>query len=338
MAGHDAVRAVALSLVLSLLLPAEGAAQEGPMSGAATLVRQPFSGSRNVAEQSGGPAYVDGADLHAMLAGHGFTVRPAWIAGLTADEDREYGEWHRLGLANGHLARAVAEASRSGDFVVGLLANCNGLLGMLGGLQQSGQGSRPLRVGLVWIDAHGDFNTPETTLSGMLGGMPVAVAAGLCLTRLRQESGLDPALAPTYITMACLRDVDPLEQELIDRNDLARLTVADIQAASSRLHEEMQRLSGITDVIYIHIDMDVLDPAEVPGHGLNVPGGPTSDELGEALTVMFSYPKCAAIGIASTPWGDDDPDGLSRRAAHRLIEGAMKGVAGRRQPAQNRGK
>jgi arginase len=197
---------------------------------------------------------------------------------------------------------------------------------MLGGLQHSGPTSRPLKVGLVWIDAHGDFNTPETTLSGMLGGMPVAVSAGLALTNLRLKSGLDPALPTRYIVMAAVRDTDPLEQELIDRSDIEHITVEDIRTLSENIRHQMERLSQLTDVIYVHIDMDVLDPHEVPGHSLNVPDGPTSVELAAALTEMFGYEKVAALGIASTPSGERDPGGLSRQAAYRLIEGALEGV------------
>ena len=75
--------------------------------------------------------------------------------------------------------------------------------------------------------------------------------------------------------------------------------------------------------------MDVLDPAEVPGHPLTVSDGPTSEELAAALTEVFEYPKVAALGIASTPWGPRDPDGVSLKAAYNLIEGAIKGVQGR---------
>ena len=311
-----------------------GQAREGTMKVA--IVTQPYSGSRNTAERSGGPVDVYGDDLAGMLRSAGCEVASPETARLSEAEEPEYGTWHRLGLANGHLAELVSRNRREGAFTVGLLANCNGLMGMLGGLQHSGPTTRPLRVGLVWIDAHGDFNTPETTLSGMLGGMPVAVSTGLCLTRLRQESGLDPALPVSYVVMACVRDTDPLEQELIDRHQVAQLTVEDIRNRSDRLHSEMERLSALTDVIYIHIDMDVLDPAEVQGHSLNVAGGPTSVELAAALTAMFGYEKTAALGIASTPWGEGDPDGLSRAAAHRLIEGAVKGVLMREAGARDR--
>lgn len=125
--------------------------------------------------------------------------------------------------------------------------------------------------------------------------------------------------------MAGVRDTDPLEQELIDRSDIEMISVEDIRNLSENIHNQMKRLSQLTDIIYIHIDMDVLDPKEVSGHGLTVPGGPTSKELAAALTVMFKYPKAAALGIASYPAGKDK-DNLSLKAAYNLVQGAIKGI------------
>ena len=194
----------------------------------------------------------------------------------------------------------------------------------------SSPSAQQLEVGLVFIDAHGDFNTPESTLSGMLGGMPVAVSAGLALKNLRLESGLDPAIPTSHIVMGAVRDFDPLEKELVERSEIQMLTVEDITTRSKALHAQMQRLSELTDVIYVHIDMDVLEPSEVAGHPLTVPGGPTSVELAQALTEMFRYEKVAALGVASTPAGARDPDGTSRQAAYNLIQGALRGVQDRR--------
>jgi arginase len=294
-----------------------------------SLVKMPYHGERNVPERSGGPDYLEAGGISGLLQGRGYAVDPPATVALTPNEQKQYGEWHRLGLANAHLARMVADTRRNRAVPVGLLASCNALMGMLAGLQRSGPGPRPLRVGLVFIDAHGDFNTPETTLSGMLGGMPVAVSAGLGLTRLRLTSGLDPAIPERHIVLAAVRDTDPLEQDLLDRSEVQHLSVEDIRTRSDAIHHQMQRLSNLTDVIYVHVDMDVLDPDEVSGHPLTVPDGPTSAALAAALTDMFSYEKVAAFGVASTPWGERDPDGRSRQAAYNLILGALEGI-GRR--------
>jgi arginase len=159
--------------------------------------------------------------------------------------------------------------------------------------------------------------------------MPVAIAAGLCLTRHRLVTGLDPPLPTRYIVMAGLRDVDPLEQDLVDRSECEMLTVDDLRRRPEAVTRQIDRLAGLTDVIYVHIDMDVLDPSEVSGHPLTAPEGPTSAELAGALTTMFGHPKVAALGIASLPYGERDKNGLSLKAAYRLIDGAAEGVRGR---------
>jgi len=294
------------------------------------LVKMPYVGERNVPETAGGPDYVEAGGIQKQIDGLGCRTKPVSTVALTADEHKSYGEWNRYALANGDLAKIVAQDRRDGYLPVGLLANCSATWGMLSGLQHSGPSSRPLRVGLVYFDAHGDYNTPETTLSGMLGGMPVAIASGMALTRMRLKAGLDPALPQRYIVEGGVRDTDPLEQDLLDRSDIEQLSVEDIRTRSEKMHRAMQRLSEETDVIYVHVDMDVLDPNEVPGHHLKVNGGPTSAELAAAIAEMFKYEKTAAFGVASTPFGDNDKTGVSRQAAYNLILGAIKGAQQRR--------
>ena len=302
------------------------AARPDDRSRPVSLVKMPYRGERNLADLSDSPDYLERGGLAKLLEQHGWPVRNTQTVALGPAEQKAYGEWNRLGLANGNLARIVAAEVKQGGFPVGLLANCSALMGMLGGLQHAGPGATPLRVGLVFIDAHGDFNTPETTLSGMLGGMPVAVSAGLGLTRLRIKSGLDPALPERNIVLAGARDLDPLEKDLLDHSAVERLSVEDIRKGSAAVDAQMKRLSSLADIIYVHVDMDVLDPPEVAGHPLTVPGGPTSLELAAALTAMFRYEKAAAFGVASTLSGDADRDGRSRQAAYNLILGALEGV------------
>ncbi|PYQ01560.1 MAG: hypothetical protein DMF82_18980 [Acidobacteria bacterium] len=314
---------LAITAVGAIAIPAARAADAGLT---VSLVKMPYRGERNLPDLSDSPDYLEAGGLAKLVEQQGCRLRPVATVALSPEEKKAYGEWNRLGLANGQLARIVAAEVKEGGFPVGLLANCSSIMGMLGGLQRSGPSPRTLRVGLVFIDAHGDFNTPETTLSGMLGGMPVAISAGLCLTRLRLKSGLDPALPERHIVLAAARDLDPLEQDLLDRSAVERLSVEDIKTRSPSIAAQMKRLAGLTDLIYVHVDMDVLDPPEVRGHPLTVPGGPTSLELAAALTEMFRSPKAAAFGVASTPSGDQDRDGRSRQAAYNLILGALKGV------------
>ena len=129
--------------------------------------------------------------------------------------------------------------------------------------------------------------------------------------------------------LAGVRDTDPLEQQLIDQHHVPQLSVSDLRTRGDAFRRTYTALAARVDRVYVHIDMDVLDPAEVPGHSLNVKGGPTSAELAEAVTVMFTHPKAVAIGIASTPTGERDAEGRSQKAAYTLIRAAVRGVQSR---------
>jgi arginase len=250
-------------------------------------------------------------------------------ARLTPDENGEYGGWKRLGMALGHFADIVAQNERDGYFTVGLLATCPSMPGLVAGLQHSGSSIEPLRVGLLWLDAHPDFNTPETTRSGSLGGMPVAVATGRALQRMRLDAKLDPPLADRQVVMGGVRLTDPLEQHLLDESRIEQLSVADLRTASAAVFQQLDRLDRSNDRIYVHIDMDVLDPPEVMGHGNKVAGGPSSEELARLFESIFRrYDKASAIGFATIP--EVDEGGLSIAAVNRMIAAAVRGVQSRR--------
>jgi arginase len=300
------------------------------------LVKTPYSGLPAIwhdfdfgLELSKGPEILERGGLIEILESMNCQVKTAAVR-LSAEEEKEFGVRYRLGLANGHLSSRVAQLVREGYFPIGLQANDPSALGLIAGLQHSGPSSRPLRVGIVWIDAHADFNTPETSRSGMLGGMPLAIAAGMCLTRLRLQSGLDPAIPTRYIVLAGVLDTDPLEQELLDRSDIEMISARDIKEMSANVDHQMKRLSRRTDLIYVHIDLvDIVDDKEHPSVEMTFPEGPTSSELAKALEVMFRYQKTAALGIASYPAGRD-ADKMFLKAAHRVVEGAIRGIKSRK--------
>src|SRR6476661_1499118 len=209
-------------------------------------------------------------------------------------------------MALGHYADIVAQNERDGYFTVGLEATCPSMPGLVGGLQHSGPTRDAIKVGMLWLDAHPDFNTPETTRSGSLGGMPVAVATGRALSRMRVEAKLDPPLADGNVVMGGVRLTDPLEQELLDSSRIQQVSVDDLRRATPAVFAQLDRLSRTTDKIYVHIDMDVLDPREVEGHQNKVPNGPSSEELARLFEIIFSrYPKASAIGFATIPATDE---------------------------------
>ena len=290
------------------------------------VIKNPYSGARNTPELSTNPDYIHAAGLERLIAKWGGElIRPVQDIRLNAEQERQYGEWNRMALANSNFAEVVREGLQDGLITVGLEANCNDLLGMLSGLKYDSDGNAR-RVGLVFYDSHGDFNIPETTLSGMLGGMPVAVAAGHALHNLRQTTGLAEPLPMSDIMWGGVRDLDPLEADRFREYEVRQISVRDIREISDNFRKQFAALADEVEVVYVHVDMDVLEPDEVPGHGLTVPDGPSSKALAAAIAVMFENPKTVALGIASTPSFNADPDGVSRQAALNLIEGAIKGA------------
>lgn len=287
------------------------------------LAKQPLSPNG----RSKGPATMAEGGIQAILEGMGAMVRVD-EARLAPDEEPEYGGWKRLGMSLGHFADIVARNERDGYFTVGLLATCPSMPGLVAGLQRSGPTREPLQIGMLWLDAHPDFNTPETTRSGSLGGMPVAVATGRALQVMRLDATLDPPLADRHVVMGGVRLTDPLEQHLLDNSMIEQLSVDDLRNVTPAVWSQLDRLDRLTDKIYVHIDMDVLDPREVMGHGNKVPNGPSSEELAKLFEAIFArYPKASAIGFATIP--STDEGGLSIAAVNRMIAAAVRGVQAR---------
>lgn len=314
---------LSLALALSATPVAQNRYKAGDGKLRVALAQQPLGPNG----PSKGPDTMADGGIQKILANLGAAVRVEKAA-LTALEETEYGGWKRLGLSLGHFADIVTKNERDGFFTVGLLTTCPSMPGLVAGLQRSGSTIEPLRVGMLWLDAHPDFNTPETTRSGSLGGMPVAVATGRALQAMRRDAKLDPPMSDQNIVMGGVRLTDPLEQRLLDDSRIEQLSVDDLRNMTPAVWQQLDRLNRISDKLYIHIDLDVLDPAEVPGHGNKVPGGPSSKELASLFEQIFArYPKASAIGFATIP--TEDPGGVSIAAVNRMITGAVKGVLAR---------
>ena len=318
-----AVLVLSIALALSTGVVAQNRYKAGDGKLRVALAQQPLGPNG----PSKGPDTMANGGIQKILGDLGATVRVE-KAELTPLEETEYGGWKKLGLSLGRFADIITKNERDGYFTVGLLATCPSMPGLVAGLQRSGTTIEPLRIGMLWLDAHPDFNTPETTRSGSLGGMPVAVATGRALHVLRRDAKLDPPMSDQNIVMGGVRLTDPLEQRLLDDSRIEQLTVDDLRYGSRAVYQQLDRLNRISDKIYIHIDMDVLDPREVMAHGNKVPNGPASEQLEKLFEEIFRrYPKASAIGFATIP--PTDEGGLSIAALNRMIAGAVRGVKAR---------
>jgi len=154
------------------------------------------------------------------------------------------------------------------------------------------------------------------------------VATGRALERMRLDAHLDPPLSDRTVVMGGVRLVDPLEQHLLDQSGIEQLTVDDLRNMTPAVFAQLDRLNRIVDKIYVHIDMDVLDPREVMAHQNKVPNGPSSEQLAALFEQIFSrYPKASAIGFATIP--SPDEGGLAIAGVNRMIQGAVRGVKAR---------
>lgn len=319
-------KALLLTVIFAVILPLTAVAADTIK---VDVIKNPYSGSRNTPELSTNPDYIHAGGLERLIGEWGGElIRPVQDVRLRPEQEKNYGEWNRMAIANANFADVVREGLQDDMITVGLEANCNDLLGMLSGLKYDSDGNAR-NVGLVFYDSHGDFNVPETTLSGMLGGMPVAIAAGHALQNIRKTTGLIEPLPMSHIMWGGVRDLDPLEADRFREHEVRQVSVEDIRQISANFRRQFDEMASAVDVVYVHVDMDVLEPNEVPGHGLTVPNGPSSKALAAAIGVMFENPKTVALGIASTPSFNADPDGRSRQAALNLIEGAIKGAQAR---------
>lgn len=224
-----------------------------------------------------------------------------------------------LGLIGGEIAAAVADGRRQGKPTLVVGGNCAVVPGVVGGLQRAH--GPAARIGLVWFDAHGDFNTPRTTLSGMLGGMPVAVAAGLAYPRWRALSRQETPLPTDRILMVDVRNLDAPEEQLIRATDIVIAAPApgfpgaDLDGAVADLAERC-------DLLYLHVDADVLDARYAPNHPTREPNGPSMQQTLAAIDTVMATGKVALFALVSI-WADGEGGDVAVASGVELLHGAL---------------
>ncbi len=182
---------------------------------------------------------------------------------------------------------AARDAVRVGQVGVFLGGDHSVAIGTVAGVA-SALAERGESLGLIWFDAHGDFNTAQTTLSGHIHGMPFAVALGHGAPELTQLGGLMPKIRPENAVLIGARDLDPDEQALIDATGVKVFTMADVEERGIRtiVEEAIALASDGTAGIHLSFDMDVLDPREAPGVGSPVHDGMTAREARQAFKLI----------------------------------------------------
>jgi arginase len=210
--------------------------------------------------------------------------------------------WSRLACLYQAVADTVTKAIVGAQRPAVLSGDCMTALGTMAGLQRAG-----LDPAIVWLDAHGDVQTLETTASGYLGGMPLRLLVGYRPELLAEPLGLR-AVGEERVVLVDARDLDPPEAQYLQRAAIRRREVAELVAGA------------LPDgPLYLHLDVDVVDPGELGGLRFPAPGGPGWSPVAEALGVVLGTGRVAAFGVACSWHPGRGAGDQSRRALEPLL-------------------
>jgi arginase len=239
-----------------------------------------------------GPSALRGAEIHARVRELGYDVADLGDLEVSIQETRDPGDPKLKYLKE---IRQTCEALRdSVDKVLGegrmpiVLGGDHSLaMGSIAGAAQFHR-KKKKKIGLVWFDAHGDMNTPETSPTGNIHGMPLAVALGLGEPSLVELAGKSPMVEGSRAAVVGLRDVDAAERGNIKETGIGAFTMRDIDERGMRtvMEEAIKRASTGTAGIHVSFDVDGIDPDFAPGVGTPSPGGISYREAHLAMEML----------------------------------------------------
>jgi arginase len=250
----------------------------------------------------------NGVDETLRYDGHEVHTDIVEVTSFFRTEIKTAFELHKL------VAERVRSAAQQGRFPLVLSGNCNTSVGTITGLD-------PYELGIIWFDGHADFNTPETTSSGFLDGMGLAIATGGCWKAMAQTI---PGFRPIPEANAVLvgsRDIVPAERERLRRSDATLVEAGLVRRRGVReaLGIALDELRARVRRVYVHLDLDALDPDSAPANEFAPPDGLRPEELEEGIQAIQERFTLAAAGVASYD-PEYDSEGRVLRAGVRLIE------------------
>lgn len=209
------------------------------------------------------------------------------------------------------IAERVADARTRGAFPVVLAGNCISVLGAVAGVSDPA-------LSLVWLDAHGDFNTPDTSTSAFLDGMAASVVTGGCWrAAVAAVPGFTPVSDARFYLVGA-RDLDAEEERRLDASDARVISPAELRDGDGQARA-LERLAGTGSPVHLHVDLDVLDPDAVgPANGFAAPGGLVVSEIVDLIEVLAT--RTRLVGCTVTAYDPScDPESLVRDAAFELL-------------------
>jgi arginase len=281
------------------------------------VIAVPYDSGMREFRMGRGPGHLLQRGLAGHIAGCGHA---AHVHSIEVDGSRPPAEIRTAFEIDRLVAERVRAAREEVALPVVLAGNCNTSLGTVSGL---GAGE----VGVIWFDSHGDLNTPETTRSGFLDGMALAALTGRCWSSLSMTiPGFQP-VSEERVVLVGARELDPAEADSLQRSDIGQVHVSSIRSsgASQALAPMLDRLRGATRRLYVHVDLDVLDPSEGRANEFAAPVGLTAAEVCEAIAATGSELTIAGAAITAYDPAFDSEGGTSR-AAFRIVEALLQAV------------
>jgi arginase len=236
-----------------------------------------------------GPAVMRMAGLESRIAQLGYQIRDLGDIGAgrpekPAAQDDKLKYLHEISTTCRHLCEQVKSVLDVGELPIVLGGDHAIAIGSISGVSSHCRDQNK-SLGLIWFDAHADMNTPETTPSGHIHGMPLAALLGYGAPELTSIGGFSPKLDPKLCAHVGARDIDPGERELIKKLGMRFFTMREIdeRGMSACMDEAIAIASHASGGYAVTFDVDALDPGDAPGSGTLVRGGLTYRESHLAL-------------------------------------------------------
>ncbi len=243
-----------------------------------------------------GPDALLAAGLTDALQERGITIREILVANLDPASKETGRTAVNIGMLGSSTAALLHQALSNGCAALVLTGDDTAAVGVVSGVQQAkGAGAR---IGIIWLDAHGDFNTPETSFSGILAGMSLAIIAGLAGPNWRQAAQLAAPIPTSRILVAGVRELDEKEEALIRATDVRLISTREL-ATGEEFDRAVERLAADCDAIVVHLDIDLLDPHLVPSSTTPSEGGLDLAAGRKALRTALGSGKVAAWTVCN---------------------------------------
>ncbi len=250
-----------------------------------------------------GPSALRLAGLNAKLEAIGYRVEDLGNVPVVQQESIPEGSSKAkylmpISQCCAKLAGIVRQALAAGKFPLVLGGDHSVAAGTVSGVG-SAYREKGQRIGLIWIDAHADMNTPEISPSGNVHGMPLASLLGLGPRELTHIFDYSPKLEGENVVLIGLRDVDPQERELVRQTGVTAFTMRDIDERGLRSIMELafEKAGKGTAGFHLSLDMDAVDPDEAPGVGTPVRGGISYREAHLAMEMVCDTGRMLSLEI-----------------------------------------